>query len=132
MRGSRQRVAASARGRSRADVRFGGAESRMIEVGLLEAANSRGNVAGVHFWHGVEALGFLFVTLGGIGFVEWRERLRKGEGRSAPAAASKAARPERAGLLTAAALCCAAAAGVHYVVMPDHFEESVLYGLFFL
>jgi hypothetical protein len=104
----------------------------MIEVGLLRAASPQGNVVAVHFWHGVEALGFLLVTLGGLGFVEWRERRRNDEGRSAIPPPAKPERQERTGLLTAAALCCAAAAGVHYVVMPDHFDESALYGLFFL
>lgn len=35
-------------------------------------------------------------------------------------------------LLPLVALSSIAAAGVHYVVMPDHFEESALYGTFFL
>jgi hypothetical protein len=104
----------------------------MIGVGLVRAANPQGNLVAVHFWHGVEALGFLLVTLGGIGFVEWRERRRNEEPRPAAPAPTKVERQERTSLLTAAALCCAAAAGVHYVVMPDHFGESVLYGLFFL
>lgn len=118
----------------------------MVHLGVLETASgSQGDLVGTHAWHGVEALGFLLVTLGGIGIVEWRERRRNaprdvqaggGGGRQSRAtvaeAPSRRARHERTNLLTAAALCSAAAAGVHYVVMPDHFNESVLYGLFFL
>jgi hypothetical protein len=103
----------------------------VIDVGVLQATNgSQDNLVATHFWHGVEALGFLLVTLGGVGLAEWRER-RRDDPRRTPTQAD-GPRQERTNLLTVAALCSAAAAGVHYVVMPDHFHESVLYGLFFL
>jgi len=108
---------------------------------ITAATNSQRSVIAVHFWHGVEALGFLLVTLGGIGIVEWRERRRTGRPKSEPvvravevtteSTAPSRWQQQRPGLLRVAALCSAAAAGVHYVVMPDHFHEALIYGLFF-
>jgi hypothetical protein len=97
-----------------------------------------GGLLAIHFWHGVEAFAFLAVTLGGIAAVEWwqrRDRSRPQSDDSDFANAtpiSESNRRRRTTLLLITALSCAAAAAVHVVVMPEHFEESTLYGCFFL
>lgn len=98
---------------------------------MLAVAGSQSAVS-IHFWHGVEALGFLVVTLGGIAAVEWWQRRTKRPAYQDPASAAAGAIRRRDTLLTITALLSVAAAGVHFTVMPDHFEESALYGTFFL
>jgi hypothetical protein len=81
-----------------------------------------------HLWHIVEGLGFLLTSLGAIAFAEFLQgRSRGGAERVATASAGRRA----ATLLPLVALAGAGAAGVHFVVMPEHFEEATLYGLFF-
>jgi hypothetical protein len=48
-----------------------------------------------------------------------------------PDVASEPARRTRSTLLPLVAVAGAAAAAVHFVVMPEHFEEATLYGTFF-
>jgi hypothetical protein len=108
----------------------------MSHAAVLAAAQPANQLAS-HFWHGVEAVAFVVVTVGGIAVVEWRQRQRHrrrpNPQRTLAATARGHLSPERrTALLTIAALSCAAAAGVHYVVMPNHFNESALYGAFFL
>jgi hypothetical protein len=81
-----------------------------------------------HFWHIVEGLGFLLTSLGAIAFAEFMQgRSRDGAERSAIPSSG----PRAATLLPLVALAGAGAAGVHFVVMPEHFQEATLYGLFF-
>jgi hypothetical protein len=125
---------------------------------LAAASGSTSTVLTAHLWHIVEAIAFLVTSLGGIAvaeFVQGRNRSNVGQlsrpGVSA-SGSSRAHRPEswgtdffaerpadalvdmrrRVTLLPLVALAGAGAAGVHFVVMPDHFEESWLYGSFFL
>jgi hypothetical protein len=82
-----------------------------------------------HLWHIVEGLGFLVISLGGIAVTEYLEaRRREGQPRIVPLSSDRRA----ATLLPLVALAGAGAAGVHFVVMPEHFEEATIYGLFFL
>ncbi|MBV9486142.1 MAG: hypothetical protein JO246_08820 [Frankiaceae bacterium] len=85
----------------------------------------------VHFWHGVEALGFLVIVLGGIAAVEWWQRRPRPAPRTCDAP-GYAAGSDRRSLLAITALLSVAAAGVHFTVAPEHFDESALYGTFFL
>jgi hypothetical protein len=124
---------------------------------VLAAANApQPSVLSAHLWHIVEAVAFLVTSLGGIAvaeFVQGRNR-RPGNVAQFSGSASSSARSTEAwgtdafvqtspaaGLLEAGrrvtllplvALAGAGAAGVHAVVMPEHFEESWLYGTFFL
>jgi hypothetical protein len=93
-------------------------------------ANGRGHSlqSGNHVWHIVEGLAFLVTSLGGIAFAEHLQG-RKRDGNERTAIASSARRG--ATLLPLVALAGAAAASIHFVVMPEHFEEATLYGLFF-
>lgn len=87
---------------------------------------------GGHLWHTVAALGFLVVSLGGIWVaerVQHRGARTPAEPTSTPRRAP--ATQHRVFLLPLVALSGAAAAGVHYTVMPQHFAQSTLYGLFF-
>jgi hypothetical protein len=109
----------------------------MIAPLAAGTAPSRDLVA-VHFWHGVEAVSFLAVTLGGVAIGEWWQRrkqrveARRAAGPRPASVVSEADARRRATLLRFAALSSAAAAAVHAVVMPEHFDESTLYGCFFL
>jgi hypothetical protein len=95
-----------------------------------------------HFWHGVEALGFLVFALGAGVISDRRQARRESPAEPARQLAGQEASPtpaaattmtiRHAPLLPAIALGGAGAAAVHFVVMPDHFEESALYGAFFL
>jgi hypothetical protein len=127
------------------------------ETAVTTAAAAQGSLGG-HFWHVVEALGFLVTSLGGIAAAELAQaRQRRASGgnlsmqRTAvaaspagigalPTAASATLmmpteqtshRSQRQTLLPLVALAGAAAAAVHFVVMPEHFEEATLYGTFF-
>jgi hypothetical protein len=88
--------------------------------------------ATTHLQHILEALAFMVVVIGGIAVAEAMggRRRRRGEQPDPP----RASRTERARpmvLLPLVGVGSAAAAAVHLVVMPQHFEESVLYGMFF-
>jgi hypothetical protein len=86
-----------------------------------------------HVWHLVEAIGFLAISLGGIAAAEYIQARHRRRGTSAtPEVASPQTSARRPMLLPLVALSSIAAAGVHYVVMPEHFDESTLYGTFFL
>jgi hypothetical protein len=133
---------------------------------VTSATTGQRSLWSVHFWHGIEAVGFLVVSLGGIAVAEFIQTRRRHNTRrdlpSAPTAGVPAdsasaltvggssavallpARVDtrlftgpattprrRATLLPLVALAGVAAAAVHVVVMPDHFEESTLYGTFF-
>jgi hypothetical protein len=84
--------------------------------------------AGNHLWHIVEALGFLLISLGGIAFAEYLQGRKRAAGTSVE---TRSAARRGATLLPLVALAGAAAAGIHFVVMPEHFGESTLYGMFF-
>lgn len=114
-----------------------------------------------HLWHTIEALGFLIISLGGIAVAEFLNARQRHQNNSAvremprvavavgassavgllparadaepgfdvaPAAVSARTRST---LLPLVALAGAAAAAIHFVVMPEHFEEATLYGAFF-
>jgi hypothetical protein len=101
----------------------------MIPTTATQAATS---TVSSHFWHGVEGLAFLLICVLGLAFGEWRQRRRDEQGHPRTARTSRIRGEFAPHLVTAAALSSAAAAAVHFVVMPDHFEESGLYGGFFL
>jgi hypothetical protein len=106
-----------------------------MTAALSVASAGSPNVLTLHFWHGVEALAFLAITLGGIAAVEWRQRRGARPQRAArpsPRTQAHETAVRRTTLLRLAALSCAAAAGIHAIVMPEHFGESLLYGCFFL
>jgi hypothetical protein len=131
----------------------------MLTVATVTAtATSSRSALGGHFWHVVEALGFLVTSLGGIAIAELmaaRQRRTAAGGMSLQRAAVATAGPgaglatasrvgtvsypvnsahepaQRQTLLPLVALAGAAAAAVHFVVMPEHFEEAALYGTFF-
>lgn len=110
-----------------------------------------------HLWHVIEAAAFILTSLGGIWLSEVLHRRRSAgagalgtaDGRSVSsytgtgAAVAKApfsllghrsrvsARP-RSGLLPLVGFGYFGAAAVHFVVMPEHFEEATLYGVFFV
>ncbi|HEX4428169.1 MAG TPA: hypothetical protein VHZ96_02755 [Frankiaceae bacterium] len=90
------------------------------------AAASRTAAFGGHGWHIVEAFVTLFGFLGAIGITEYLQGRRKRRG------VRHANRIPRDVLLVLVVLASVAAAGVHFAVMPEHFEESDLYGAFFL
>jgi hypothetical protein len=96
----------------------------------LAAASGANSALAVHFWHGVEAIGFLVVALVAIAITERRQAEPRAA--SVKPATRAEATLRRAPLLPAVALGGAGAAAVHFVVMPDHFDESALYGAFFL
>jgi hypothetical protein len=103
----------------------------MVESSIVVAlaANRNQNLlGGNHLWHILEGLGFLVISLGGIALAEYLQKRRRARGEriDTPVSARRIAT-----LLPLVALAGAGAAGVHLVVMPDHFEESTLYGLFF-
>jgi len=122
---------------------------------LVTAAGAPGSPLQAHFWHAVEAVGFLITALGGIALAEFvgasqrrraranlvsapvRELLTVGGSSSVgllEARTVAVADPPvrtRQFLLPLVALAGAGAAAVHFVVMPEHFEEATLYGGFF-
>jgi hypothetical protein len=86
---------------------------------------------GGHLWHLIEGVGFLVISLGGIASAELIQARRRRRG--APDSVQPVADASyRATLLPIVALSSVASALVHYVVMPEHFEEATLYGMFFL
>jgi hypothetical protein len=127
----------------------------LIIAAVATTSASRPGPLGGHLWHAIEALGFLVTSLGGIATAELIEARRRRRtvpvGAAAqpvsPSSASSVALLERPVRLAApdhlpstreqqfwlplVAIAGAAAAAIHFVVMPDHFEESVLYGTFF-
>jgi hypothetical protein len=98
-------------------------------VVALATARSQSFQASNHVWHIVEGLGFLIVSLGGIALTEYIQARRRAGGPRNPTPSSDR---RAATLLPLVALAGAGAAGVHFVVMPEHFEEATIYGLFFL
>jgi hypothetical protein len=97
---------------------------------VVAVAASRGQSfqATNHVWHIVEALGFLVMSLGGIALAEYLQARRRARGERTDTAMSAR---RTATLLPLVALAGAGAASVHLVVMPEHFEEATVYGLFF-
>jgi hypothetical protein len=94
----------------------------------LAAVRGRSAQPTNHLWHIIEGLGFLVFSLGGVAFAEYiQARKRDGAPRSATPSSDRRA----ATLLPLVALAGVGAAGVHFVVMPEHFEEATMYGLFF-
>jgi hypothetical protein len=75
-----------------------------------------------HGWHLMELLGFFLTSIVGI----WAAEVLRHRPHGNPA------QIRRGPLLWLVALFGAAAGGIHLAVMPEHFEESVLYGTFFL
>jgi hypothetical protein len=121
---------------------------------LLVAASESSKVTGPlggHLWHVVEASVFLVGSLGGIWFSEVVHRRRSAAGPrwyASPSAAGAGGstiaihagfpavtrEPRdmwRSALLPLVGIGTAAAASVHFVVMPHHFEEGTIYGVFF-
>jgi hypothetical protein len=103
----------------------------MVEPAFATAlASGRGSALrpGYHLWHIVEGLAFLIVSLGGITLAEYLQARRRARGEQIdrPRSARRTAT-----LLPLVALAGAGAAAVHLVVMPEHFEEATIYGLFF-
>jgi hypothetical protein len=97
-------------------------------VAALAASRNQSFLASNHVWHIVEGLGFLVMSLGGIAFAEYVQKRRRARGeRTDTAVASR----RSATLLPLVALAGVGAAAVHFVVMPEHFEEATMYGLFF-
>jgi hypothetical protein len=76
---------------------------------------------GGHVAHLAGALAFLVLTLGGVAVGEHTLRRRP----------RKPTTGVRSRLLVIVAVAGAGAAAVHYVVMPTHFAEATLYGVFF-
>jgi hypothetical protein len=103
-----------------------------VSLVTVAAPGTAGALNG-HGWHLIEGIGFLVISLGGIALAEFIQARRRRRGSSADARAESpqttAGRPM---LLPLVALSSIAAAGVHFVVMPEHFEEATLYGTFFL
>jgi hypothetical protein len=88
---------------------------------------------GRHGWHLVEGIATLVFTLGGI----WLAEFVQGRQRRGPAPSGLCEKPARTRnlrrtLLPLVVITCCGAAAIHFAVMPEHFEESVLYGTFFL
>jgi hypothetical protein len=125
----------------------------VIHLAAAATSGASPSVLTAHLWHILEAVAFLVMSLGGIAvaeFVQSRNRsnvahFRAGSlggheteswGTDAFASADVQlplnAANRRVTLLPLVALAGAGAAGVHAVVMPDHFMESWLYGSFFL
>jgi hypothetical protein len=75
-----------------------------------------------HGWHLVEILAVFFTSIIGIWVGEAIRRRPRNE----------SADVRREALLWLVAVFSAAAGGIHLIVMPEHFEESALYGTFFL
>jgi hypothetical protein len=130
-------------------------------LAVIAAASSHRAPLDGHLWHTIEALGFLITSLGGIAVAEFLQARRRNAAHADRARAATAQRvavsaggvgllPERpsAGsavhgspdsaaartrwmLLPLVALAGAAAAAVHFVVMPEHFDEATMYGVFF-
>jgi hypothetical protein len=99
--------------------------SAILAVGAVGGrATQRTN----HVWHIIEGLGFLIASLGGIAFAEYVQTRRQ-DGR--PSTPTPSSDRHAATLLPLVALAGVGAAGVHFVVMPEHFEEATIYGLFF-
>jgi hypothetical protein len=116
---------------------------------VLAASGASRNLLTVHLWHIIEGVGFLVTSLGGIAvaeFIQGRRVHASGAAfqRVGPATGGVSAGGARSSVATAVgvvgrrqfllplvAVADAAAAGVHFVVMPTHFQESLLYGGFF-
>jgi len=78
----------------------------------------------VHGWHFAAAAAFLLAGLAAAAVADARES-REG--------AARRARPEFAKpLLVICAVATVVAAAVHVFVIPEHFDESALYGTFFV
>jgi hypothetical protein len=96
------------------------------------AATSR-SLLGVHGWHAVEALAFIVVAVAAASIVDRREHRRQDVSRDRGSLGRALLQRLSAEVLVyAAGLATVGAAAVHFVVMPTHFEESSLYGVFFL
>lgn len=91
---------------------------------LAVAAPAPGGAAPLHLWHVLEAGAFLVAALVAISIKE-RATARH---RDDPAIANGQGVPVS---LVSMALASVGAAAIHLVVMPGHFEESLLYGGFF-
>jgi hypothetical protein len=76
---------------------------------------------GGHLVHLAATLGFVVVSIGGVALSELLQRAH-------PAPSLAVRRP---GMLPLVAGASIGAAGVHGLVMPEHFNEATLYGAFF-
>ena len=96
------------------------------------AATSR-SLVGLHGWHALEALAFIVVAVAAAAVVDRREHRQRVPRRARRRFGQEALSRLSADVLVfAAGLATVGAAAVHFVVMPTHFEESWLYGVFFL
>lgn len=132
----------------------------MVAGQVVADAGSKVSLHG-HGWHSVEAIGFLIASLGGIAVAEFFQARHRhdsqdvvrrsfegassglaGTGRHSAVAVLPARvdtaipvaeprRLRRSTLLPLVALAGVGGAAVHVVVMPNHFEESAMYGTFF-
>lgn len=101
--------------------------------GAFAEAARTASPLGKHGWHLLEGVATLVFTLAGIWvaeFVQGRRRRRPAESGFREELAR--ARSLRRTLLPLVVITCCGAAAVHFAVMPEHFEESALYGTFFL
>jgi hypothetical protein len=103
-----------------------------MRTDIAAAAARRSTALASHGLHIVEGLLTLVVFLGSIWLAEYLQaRKRKTANRGASDAKTNPRIPRDA-LLLVLVLAGVVAVGVHYAVMPEHFEESSLYGTFFL
>ncbi len=120
----------------------------------MSAGTSKVPLAG-HLWHVVEAVAFIVMSLGGIWLSEVLHRRRSVGPQTFPSTDGDAVHPNgratlaksllalvhlrlredvgrRRVLLPLVGLGYFGAASVHFVVMPEHFGEATLYGIFFV
>jgi hypothetical protein len=108
----------------------------MILAGVDPLGRQPGAPLDGHLWHLLTAAGFIVVALLGVWVGETVTARRPAPARAGATVGGQVmtiGRSSGAGLslLPFVVIASAAAAAVHYVVMPEHFEESTLYGTFF-
>ncbi len=114
----------------------------MAPVLALVAASRQSAPLGGHGWHVLEGAATLVLTLGGIWIAEFLQGRRRRIASSSEFGTAHsverdstvndpARRWTRRTLLPLIVIAGGGAAAVHFAVMPEHFEESWLYGTFF-
>lgn len=85
-----------------------------------------------HGWHLAGGAAFLVVGLGVAAIADARQRTRERRPAQRPAGRVGVVTTARVAGAAVAAVAAVGAAAVHLAVTPQHFEESALYGAFFL